>query len=63
MKSILKFRIMMKNYDEELEDLEMKYGMPTGRLLLAYYDNNLAGCIGLKKIDEANCEMKRLYET
>lgn len=53
--------LKVQNYDEELEDLEMKYGMPTGRLLLAYYDNNLAGCIGLKKIDEANCEMKRLY--
>lgn len=53
--------LKVQNYDEELEDLEMKYGMPTGRLLLAYYDNNLAGCVGLKKIDEANCEMKRLY--
>lgn len=53
--------LKVQNYDEELEDLEMKYGMPRGRLLLAYYDNNLAGCIGLKKIDEANCEMKRLY--
>lgn len=35
--------------------------MPEGRLYLAYCDNALAGCIGLKKIDDANCEMKRLY--
>lgn len=53
--------LKLQNYDEELEHLEMKYGMPTGRLLLAYCDNELAGCIGLKKIDSANCEMKRLY--
>lgn len=53
--------LKVQNYDEELEHLEMKYGTPTGRLLLAYDDNRLAGCIGLKKIDEVNCEMKRLY--
>ncbi|MEW4413175.1 GNAT family N-acetyltransferase [Clostridium sp. AN503] len=53
--------LKVQNYDEELEHLEAKYGIPAGRLLLAYYDNKLAGCIGLRKIDEANCEMKRLY--
>ena len=51
----------IQNYDEELEHLEDKYGQPFGRLYLAYYDEELAGCIGLKKIDEQNCEMKRLY--
>lgn len=51
----------VQNYDEELEHLEVKYGAPYGRLYLAYYEEKLAGCIGLKKIDEENCEMKRLY--
>lgn len=51
----------IQNYNEELEHLEDKYGQPFGRLYLAYYDEKLAGCIGLKKIDERNCEMKRLY--
>ena len=50
-----------QNYDEELEHLESKYGLPYGRLYLAFCDNKLAGCIGLRKIDEKNCEMKRLY--
>lgn len=50
-----------QNYDEELEHLEVKYGKPYGRLYLAYCDEELAGCIGLKKIDEKHCEMKRLY--
>ena len=51
----------IQNYDAELEHLETKYGLPYGRLYIAYYDNKLAGCIGLRKIEEQNCEMKRLY--
>lgn len=51
----------IQNYDDELEHLETKYGMPAGRLYLVYYDGKLVGCIGLRKIDESNCEMKRLY--
>lgn len=51
----------IQNYDAELEHLEDKYGMPAGRLYLAYCDGKTAGCIGLKKLDDDNCEMKRLY--
>lgn len=51
----------IQNYEEELRYLDRKYGLPDGRLYLAYCNNKLAGCIGLKKIDDANCEMKRLY--
>ncbi len=53
--------LTIQNYQEELKHLEKKYGLPEGRLYLAYDDSELAGCIGLKKIDEENCEMKRLY--
>lgn len=51
----------IQHYDEEIKHLEAKYGTPFGRLYLAYYNEELAGCIGLRKIDEQNCEMKRLY--
>lgn len=51
----------IQNYDEEVKHLESKYGMPDGRLYLAYCDEGLAGCIGLRKINNQNCEMKRLY--
>ncbi|MDE7266718.1 MAG: GNAT family N-acetyltransferase [Lachnospiraceae bacterium] len=51
----------IQNYDAELEHLEIKYGQPYGRLYIAYCDEKLAGCIGLRKIDAQNCEMKRLY--
>lgn len=50
-----------QNYNDELNDLEIKYGLPYGRLYVAYCDETLAGCIGLKKINEQHCEMKRLY--
>ncbi|MCI8465770.1 MAG: GNAT family N-acetyltransferase [Lachnospiraceae bacterium] len=53
--------LAIQRYDEELEHLEEKYGRPEGRLYLAYGDGALAGCIGLRKIDARNCEMKRLY--
>lgn len=51
----------IQNYDAELEHLEDKYGMPDGCLYLALCDGKPAGCIGLKKLDKDNCEMKRLY--
>lgn len=53
--------LQIQNYDAELQNLNTKYGLPAGRLYLAYYGDELAGCIGLKKIDINNCEMKRLY--
>ena len=59
--SSFKEYLEIQNYDEELEHLEHKYGLPYGRLYLAYYGEELAGCIGLRKIDEVTCEMKRLY--
>ena len=41
--------------------MEIKYGHPYGRLYVAYYGEKLAGCVGLRKIDDKNCEMKRMY--
>ena len=51
----------LQNYDDELKHLEKKYEMPDGRLYLIYFNDVLAGCIGLRKIDDDNCEIKRLY--
>ena len=50
-----------QNYDEELEHLEDKYGLPGGRLYLAWQDGQLAGCVGMKRLDEKTGELKRLY--
>lgn len=51
----------IQNYDHEIENLEEKYGMPKGRIYIAYCDGEAAGCIAMRKIDSENCEMKRLY--
>lgn len=50
-----------QNYNEELTHLEEKYGMPYGRLYAAYVEGVPAGCVGLRRIDDENCELKRLY--
>lgn len=51
----------IQNYDSELEHLSDKYGLPDGRLYIVKVEDKAAGCIALRKIDDENCEMKRLY--
>ena len=53
--------LTIQNYDDELKDLSHKYGLPDGRLYLAYSDGVLAGSIAMRKIDDENCELKRMY--
>lgn len=50
-----------QKFEEELAELPGKYAPPTGRLLLAGEGGILAGCVGLRALDAAICEMKRLY--
>lgn len=56
-----KIYLEMQKYNDELVDPEEKYGMPYGRLYLAYMDGEPVGCIGLRRIDDKNCELKRMY--
>ena len=58
---IVRQYLILQHYEKELEHPESKYGMPAGRLYLAYWDGQLAGCIGLRKLDEERGELKRLY--
>lgn len=53
--------LKLQNYEEELSHLEIKYGLPSGRLYIAYFNDQPAGCIGLREIDPNMCEIKRLY--
>lgn len=46
---------------EELQDMQKKYGPPSGRIYLAIVDGRAAGCVALAKNDEEYCEIKRLY--
>ncbi|HET9433377.1 MAG TPA: GNAT family N-acetyltransferase [Chitinophagaceae bacterium] len=54
--------ICFQSFEEELRDPLKKYGPPTGDLLLAYWEDDVAGCIALTKMKKPGaCEMKRLY--
>ena len=50
-----------QNYDDEIAHLEDKYGPPRGRFYLLYVDGALAGCVGMKPLDDQHVELKRLY--
>lgn len=54
--------ICFQSFEAELADPLIKYGPPAGLLLLAYWNNDVAGCIALRKLNQpGHCEMKRLY--
>jgi ribosomal protein S18 acetylase RimI-like enzyme len=57
----LDFDLSFQNFEEELANLPGDYAPPAGRLLLACWDGQIAGCIALRKINQDGCEMKRLY--
>jgi putative acetyltransferase len=56
----LGFSLCFQGFDKELAELPGDYAPPTGRLLLAEYHGELAGCVALHKLDSEICEMKRL---
>ena len=53
--------LCFQGFEEEMANLPGKYAPPEGRLYLAFVDDELAGCIALRKFEDGICEMKRLY--
>ena len=66
----LGFSLCFQGFDKELAGLPGDYAPPSGRLLLATYSGQLAGCVALHELaapaggtppSSRLCEMKRLY--
>jgi GNAT superfamily N-acetyltransferase len=57
----LEFDLSFQGFEQELANLPGEYAPPTGCILLADYKGNIQGCIALRRVGNATCEMKRLY--
>lgn len=53
--------LCFQGFAEELARLPGDYVRPAGRLLVAYLNDQAAGCAALRPIASGICEMKRLY--
>jgi ribosomal protein S18 acetylase RimI-like enzyme len=57
----LEFDLGFQGFSDELERFPGEYTPPDGCLLIAEGEGGIGGCVGLRKIEDGVCEMKRLY--
>ena len=59
--AFLNVDLCFQGFEEELASLPGKYAPPFGALFIAFVDDGVAGCVGLRPIEGTTCEMKRLF--
>jgi ribosomal protein S18 acetylase RimI-like enzyme len=57
----LRLEPCFEGFAQELSGLPGDYAPPAGRILLAWDQHRLAGCVALRKVDGETAEMKRLF--
>ncbi len=57
----LRVNLCFQSFEAELAGLPGSYAPPAGALLLATDRERAAGCVALRKFDDGNGEMKRLF--
>ena len=53
--------LSFQNIDDELNNFPQKYKSPNGEFIIAKENNNVIGCVAIKRLENKICEMKRLF--
>jgi putative acetyltransferase len=53
--------LAFQGFQQELDALQDQYGKPDTCLLIARDSQAVCGCVGVRRFDSHNCEMKRLF--
>ena len=53
--------LSFQDFEKELTTIDQQYHRPTGGLILAFKEDPVVGCAGLRKLDGDTAELKRMY--
>lgn len=59
----LNFDLDFQDFTHEVKNLHRLYSPPAGFIILAFEDDTAIGCVGVRRISDEICEMKRLFVT